>query len=283
MTLFRAEFLKLRRRPASYVVLGVLIGLIALFYFALAVSGGRVGRGPDAGSTQLLLSFPLSYFLLLSIMVGFGGLLGVTYGAAVSGVEWAWGTIRTVVGRGESRTFYVLVKFIAVTLMIVLGVFVTFVIGVVLAIVAATVAHVSTSNALDPNELTRMGELLARASFAITEQAAIGYAIATIFRSQLAGIGAGLAVYFAQIFLALVPGIRDLLPYFPFSVANTVVTSAAGFTTRIGGGPGGGGGGGGGVSTTTLDSTTAILFTLAYLVIALAIAAIATERAEITA
>jgi ABC-2 type transport system permease protein len=249
--------------------------MIGLFYLALGASSGRLRDPGDSATSQLLLAFPISTFLLLSIIAGFGGFLAVTYGAAVSGAEWAWGTIRSVIARGEGRVRYILVKFAAVAVMVTVGVVVAFVIGMVLAVAAASLAHVPVTGLLETGELLRMGELVARASFAVIEQAAVGFAIASLFKSQLAGIGAGLAIYFGQLFLAIVPALRDVIPYLPFQAAGSVVTSAAGFTTELGGR--------GGASAAGLDSTTAILFTAGWLLVALAIAAAATQRAEITA
>ena len=72
-------------------------------------------------------------------------------------------------------------------------------------------------------------------------------------------------------FLALVPVVKDWLPYFPFNVAQAVVTSAKGFGSR------------GSDSAGRLDSTAAIVLAAVYLALALLISSIAAWRAEITA
>lgn len=272
MRLWRAELLKLVRRPASYVVLVVLLAVIALFYLALGASAGAGGDFGDAGSSrlqvQLLLAYPNSYHVLLGIVLSFGGLLAVCYGASVSGAEWAWGTIRTVIARGESRPRYAILKFAAVALLLAIGVLIAFVVGAALSLIAAGMAGVPTEGAFSSQTLSDLPQLLARTWLGMAEETAVGFAIAMLFRSQLAGIGAGLALYFGEIFLALVPAARDFLPYLPFNVAQAVVSTGQG----VGGG-----------STVRLDSTTAAALAAIYLVVAVAVSAVALWRADITA
>jgi hypothetical protein len=271
-TLVRASLLKLRKRTASWIVLGLLLLVVALVFLGVGASAGQVEDMQGRLQVRLLLAFPNAYHVILGIILSFGGLLALTYGAAVGGAEWAWGTIRSAIGRGESRIRYVLVLFLAVGLLVGVGVLVAFAVGAVMALLAAGMADVGTAGATDPDTLAGLPELLARTWLGVGEQAAIGFAVATLFRSQLAGIGAGLAVYFGELFLVLVPLTRDILPYLPFNVAQAVVTTAEGF------GPGAGAGS----LTPELGSTTAAVLAAGYLALALVVAAAAAWRAQIT-
>ena len=67
----------------------------------------------------------------------------------------------------------------------------------------------------------------------MVEQAALGFAIATLARSQLAGIGAGIAFYFGEGFASIF--LPDIIRYMPFAVARASIDTGAG------GGFGGGG------------------------------------------
>jgi len=129
---------------------------------------------------------------------------------------------------------------------------------------------VGSDGATDPDTLLSLPDLLARTWLGLSQAAAIGFAIAMLFKSQLAGIGAGLALYFAELFLVLVPILRDALMYFPFSVSGAVVAP----TDELDGGGFG--------SVATLDPDQAVLWSVGYLVLALAIAAVAARRAQIT-
>jgi ABC-2 type transport system permease protein len=270
MALLRISLLKLVKRPATWVVLVILLGLIVLVFLGLAASASQISDPTDQLQVRLILSLPNAYTALVGIILSFGGLLAITYGAAIIGADWAWGTIRAIIARGESRVRYTLITFAAIAIMLGLGIVIAFSIGVGTAVLAAGMAGIDTARATASDTLATFPELLARTWLGVSEQAAIGFAIAMLFRSQLAGIGAGLALYFGEIFLALVPLANEVLPYFPFNVANAVVGAADGF------------GDGGFGATQQLDGTTAIVLAVAYLAIALSVASLAAWRAQIT-
>ena len=50
---------------------------------------------------------------------------------------------------------------------------------------------------------------------------AIGFAVATLARSQLAGIGIGIALYFGEAFAGIF--LADIVRYLPFSAAGSAV------------------------------------------------------------
>lgn len=272
MALLHISLVKLARRPASWIVLAVLLGLVALVFVGLAASAGQISDSQDALQVALILAFPNAYLVLVGIMLSFGGMLAVVYGSAISGSEWANGTIRAVVARGESRIRYTLVTFAAIAIAIAVAVVITFGVGAVVAIIAARMAGNPSDAALEIDTLLSFPDLLARTWLGVTEQAAIGFAIAMLFRSRLAGIGAGLAFYFGEIFLALIPPVAEVLPYFPFNVATAVIAGADGFGDDggFGGGPG------------QIDSEQAIVLAIVYTAIALGIASISAWRAQIT-
>lgn len=269
MRLFVAGLRKLLRRPASVISLGLLVGLLALIFLAVGATARQTPAEQGGEAALLLVTFPGAYTLLISFILGLGGLFAVIYGAAIAGSEWTWGTLKTAVARGESRTRYQLSLFAAVALMIGIGLVISFVIGVGVAILAATIAQVSTSGVSDPEAVGTIPELLGRGWLAIAEEGAIGFAIATLARSQLAGIGAGIAVYFGEQFASLF--LPDIVKFMPFNAAGAVVAvSDEGF-----------GGGGGGIIN-QLQPNEALLVVLAWLVGSLVVAALFTERAEIS-
>jgi ABC-2 type transport system permease protein len=269
MRIFLATLRKLVRRPASFVTLGLLIGLLALILIAVSVTAGqRSGRAAQEG--LLLVTFPGAYNLILSFILGLGGLFAVIYGAAVAGSEWTWGTLKSAVARGESRSRYQLLSFAAIGLMIGVGLLVAFGIGVAVAVLGASIANVSTSGLGDAKALGSLPELLARGWLAIVEEGALGFAIATLARSQLAGIGAGIAVYFGEQFASIF--LPDIVKYLPFNAATAAVATSgsSGF------------GGGGGVAVTRLEPNQALIVVIIWLVGALVVATLFTERAEIS-
>jgi ABC-2 type transport system permease protein len=268
MRLFVAGIRKLLRRPASLITLGLLIGLLALIFLAVGATARQTPPEEGGAAALLLVTFPGAYTLIISFILGLGGLFAVIYGAAIAGSEWTWGTLKTAVARGESRSRYQLALFASVAVLIGIGLVIAFVVGVGVALVGATLAAVSTSGVSDAEAI---GRLLGRGWLAVAEEGAIGFAIATLARSQLAGIGAGIAFYFGEQFASIF--LPDIIKYMPFNAAGAVVAVE---------GEGFGGGGGGGGVITQLEPNQALLVVIAWLVGSLVVAALFTERAEIS-
>jgi ABC-type transport system involved in multi-copper enzyme maturation permease subunit len=273
MRLFFSGLRKLARRPATWVTVGLLIGLLALII--LAVGAGVNGRslrsnGSTSGTdARLLVTFPGAYDRILQFITGLGGLFAIIYGAAIAGSEWSWGTLKSAVARGESRVRYMLTSYVSVAVMIAFGILLTFAVGVVAAIIGAHLAGVSTSGLGDSATLGGLPERLAKGWFAIVEEGALGFAIATLARSQLAGIGAGIAFYFGEGFAGIF--LPDIVKYMPFSVANaSLVTSSDSTAGMFGGG------------ASALPADQALVFVGVWLVGALVVAALFSDRAEIS-
>jgi Mn2+/Fe2+ NRAMP family transporter len=179
------------------------------------------------------------------------------------------GTLKAAVARGESRTRYQVLSFVAIAVMVGIGLVVAFVVGILVAIVAAGLAGVATTGINDSATLGTLPELLARGWLALGEAAALGFAIATLARSQLAGIGVGIAVYFGEQFASIF--LPDVVKYLPFNAANAVVATSGSF-----------GGGGDGAVVARLDPNTALLVVAAWLIGGLLVTILYTERAEIS-
>lgn len=269
MRLFVAALRKLVRRPATFVTFGLLVGLLSLILIAVSVTAGQEGAGPGRRMGLVLVTFPGAYTTILAFVVGLGGLFAVIYGAAIAGSEWTWGTLKSAVARGESRSRYQLLSFAAIALMVGVGLLGALAIGVAVAVIGANIAGVSTAGLNDSATLERLPEMLGRGWLAMVEEGALGFAIATLARSQLAGIGAGIAFYFGENFAGIF--LPDIVKFMPFNAATGLVGSSGGFS----------GGDGGGI-VTRLEPDAALLVVIAWLVGSLAVSILFTERAEIS-
>lgn len=270
MKLFLSSLRKLRRRAATLVTFGLLGALLALIIIAVATTGGGPGDGPGGGGEPgferlSLVTFPGAYDLVLAFILQIGGLFALIYGAAIAGSEWSWGTLKAVVARGESRSRYMLTLFAAIAVVITVGLLVTFGIGVAAAAIGATIAGVPLDGMSDTERLAGLGEPVVRGLVGILAQGALGFAIATLARSQLAGIGAGIGLYFGGTFATIF--LPDIVQYLPFQLASTAVGDAG-----FGDGP----------ATTAISPDMAALLLIVWLVGSLAVAAGFAERAEIT-
>ncbi|HEX4898515.1 MAG TPA: hypothetical protein VFV53_09185, partial [Candidatus Limnocylindrales bacterium] len=163
-------------------------------------------------------------------------------------------------------------SFAAIALMIGIGVLIAFGAGIVAAVIGSGIAGVSRAGMSDAETLRTLPELLGRGWLATVEVGALGFAIATLARSQLAGIGAGIAFFFGEQFATLF--LSDIVKYMPFNAANAVVATPGegGFS----------GGGGGGPVISSLEPNEALLVVVAWLVGSLVVATLFTERAEIS-
>jgi ABC-2 type transport system permease protein len=274
MRIFVSTLRKLVRRPATVVTFALMSGLLVLILLAVASTrgvnqgGNGGGGGNGAASALLLLTFPGAYDLILGFILGLGGLFAVIYGAAVAGSEWTWGTLKSTVARGESRVLYALMTFVAVAFILAIGLLVTFIIGVVFGVLGATISGLPLDGLSDSAALGRLPALFLRGWVAISAEAAIGFTVATLARSQLAGIGVGIAFYFGETFASIF--LPDIVRYLPFHLANTAV------------GEGGGGGFGNGPTPGALAPDTALVLISVWLLGSLVVASVFTDRAEIT-
>jgi ABC-2 type transport system permease protein len=264
MRILRSGIRKLARRPATYLTFGLLSGLLALIILAVAASGGEGGDDGAGPRALLLLTFPGAYTLILQFVLGLGGLFAVILGAAVAGSEWGWGTLKMAVARGESRSRYFLLTFASVSAFLVVGLLFSFGVGVLAAFIGANIAGVPTDGINDAEAIRQLPENVARGWFAMSEQCAIGFAVATLARSQLAGIGIGIALYFGETFAGIF--LPDIVRYMPFNVASAALGNTGGF----GGGP------------DPVSQGTAMILVAAWLFGSLLVGAVFTERAEIT-
>jgi ABC-2 type transport system permease protein len=270
MRLFFSGIRKLIRRPASWVTGGIMAALVALIIIAIGGSANQAPSRPEAQAALQVVTFPGAYVQILSFLLGLGGLFAVIYGAAIAGSEWSWGTLKAAVARGESRSRYWLISFAAIAAMIAVGLLLVYGVGIVAGVIGANLGGVSTSGLADSSSLGKLPEYFARGWFGVVEEAAIGFTVATLARSQLAGIGAGIGLYFAETFARFF--FPDVIKYLPFDVANAALGVGGTFS----------GGGGGGQRIVQLPADQALLVVAVWLVGALVVAAIFTERAEIT-
>ncbi|CAN5584929.1 hypothetical protein BH23CHL6_BH23CHL6_00520 [soil metagenome] len=290
MRLFGAEMLALRKRAATYVVLGVLLVVMALIYLIVGLSPFE--RGAAAGAA--LLRFPGAYAGIAQIVFGLGSLLGVTYAAAVAGGDWSWGIPRLILSRGESRLAYVLVKAAAVAVMLALGVLIAYAVGVGLVYIAAALAGEQAGDAIGGRALPDLVESLLLGYPVLLQRAAIAFAVATLLRSQIAGIVVGIVLYIGEgiltsilLGLALVGRVGagggvNLEPigpewyqYLPFSIGNGVLGGISDGASVEGGFED--------IFLRPVPLEVALVGVALYLVAALAISVVSVWRAEIAA
>ncbi|MFI5200720.1 MAG: hypothetical protein ACHQXL_10155, partial [Candidatus Limnocylindrales bacterium] len=132
----------------------------------------------------------------------------------------------------------------------------------------AKLAGISIDGISDTSIFGNLPEQFLRGWYGLIEVGAIGFTIATLARSQLAGVGAGIGIYFAEMFAgAFLP---DIVKWLPFNAANSLIQTDTAVT------------GSGATRPVALDPTTAVVVVGVWILIGLAVTAIFTERAEIS-
>jgi ABC-2 type transport system permease protein len=268
MRLLISTLVKLRSRLATWLTLGLLILLMALIYLAVGATANQTISRPGGQAVLLLITFPGAYGLILGFVLGLGGLFVMAYAAAIAGSEWTWGTLKTAVARGESRSRYMLTTYLGIALVAGIGMLVAFAVGVLVTFLAAKLAGVSTDGLSDTSIFGNLPEQFLRGWYGLVEVGAVGFTVATLARSQLAGVGAGIGIYFAESFAGLF--LPDIIKYLPFNAASALIATNSAAT------------GGAAQSLARVDPNTALVVVGIWLVASLTITALFTERAEIS-
>lgn len=286
MRLIRAELLKMRRRTATYVVLAIPLVLLGLI--TVVAAGNRevmdlIGRFPQAHAT--VLEYPFG---------GLGTLLAMAYAAAIAGADWNWGVLRNVIARGESRIGYTLAKAAAIAIVISLGVAVIFVVGLLATIVMGMLAGVRIGDPLSPASLGVLRDQVLLGFPVLMERVAIGFSVAVVLRSQVAGVVAGIVLFIGESIVSTIMTIASIGPrlidpegspvpvqwfqFLPFAIGNEVRAAAS----SAGSVPGQGGDLLG-FFLTRVDLPVAFFVLMLYLVLAIGISLFAVRREQIVA
>jgi hypothetical protein len=153
---------------------------------------------------------------------------------------------------------------------IIVGLLVLYLVGLVISIVGAVVLGQSLDAVGDPDGYGALPMALARSSLALALYASFGYAVATVARSQIAGIAVAIGVYFVEgigRFFA-----SEILQWSPFGAAEAL--TSAGGEVSIGSGPGA-------VTLHQLGDPLAAIVTGIWIVVAIVVTIGFTQRAEI--
>jgi ABC-type transport system involved in multi-copper enzyme maturation permease subunit len=124
-----AELVKLLRRPATWVLLGLWPSVQLVFSLLIPYVSYRRGASSDGSPPEVLLAGTLPDRLVQNALSGlplFGGALVLTLGALLAGSEYGWGTLKTLLVQGPRRLTVLAGQLLALLLVLAGAVVVSF-------------------------------------------------------------------------------------------------------------------------------------------------------------
>jgi ABC-2 type transport system permease protein len=205
---FMAELLKLRKRPATWILAAVLaVGVILLGYVLPYVffSMQPEESAPPGLNTEALTATLLPERLLqtiLSQVSGIGGPVALILGALAMGSEYGWGTLKTALTQRPGRLSIFFGKLLGLAPILVAFILVASAAG---ALGSYGVALIEDA----PVDWPSLGETargIAAAGLIMAVWTLFGVFLATLFSSTAFGIGLGL------VYSLVVEGVARSLP-----------------------------------------------------------------------
>lgn len=190
----RAELLKLRRRPSTWILGGVYAAVVVLFNYLILYLLLRSGQLDQAGSginpDEVLAGLLPASFTggMVGSAAGFGSAIALIFGALMIGSEYNWRTVKTIAVQRPSRMAISLGRLVSAALVMVAFT----VIALLSAVVASLLIAVLESGATTFPSLTRMLGGVGATWLLLVVWAGLGMALATLFRGTGLAIGLGL-------------------------------------------------------------------------------------------
>jgi ABC-2 type transport system permease protein len=197
---FRAEFLKLRKRPATWVLVLVWATLVILFGYLLTYSfvsapedAPREQRAQQEAFNEELLTTLMPENLLENLFgngtFAIGGAIVLILGSLAAGSEYGWGTLKTILTQRPSRLSTFFGKLLALGVILVLF--------VLLGLAAGSLGSLAVASfedaAVDWPLVRELAKGLGVGSLIFAVWSTLGFALAVLFRGTPLAIGLGLA------------------------------------------------------------------------------------------
>ena len=209
LPLLKSELFRLRKRPQSWLLLVIAFLLVGLFYGGFTI-GALVTAGTDAADLREPLPFSELPNFGLSIALGFfGGVMLVIVAAGMMGNEYSWNTLRPLVARARSRASLLAAKLVA---LLVYTVIFSFVLAALVGLLSlASTMIVGMESGFSASTLAEAFWFTARSILTSLPYLAFAFMIATLTRSNAAGIAGALGLLFIeQPLLQLLGAVSDV-------------------------------------------------------------------------
>jgi ABC-type transport system involved in multi-copper enzyme maturation permease subunit len=227
-----AELQKLVRRPATWVLLGLWPSLQMVFSYVIPYVSYKRGAGFEGQPPEALLTSTLPDRVVENTISGlplFGGALLLTLGALITGSEYGWGTLKTLLGQGPRRVTVLAGQLLALLVVLAGAVALTSLLSAAATAIIATAEGV-TADWPTAGALARGfgGGLLISATWG-----ALGMLLGTALRGTALAIGLGL-VWVLAIENLVVNLAAPLLPFIESAQAGLPGVNAGSLVAALG-------------------------------------------------
>jgi len=238
---FRAENLKIRKRWANWILIGILLAWILLLtyltLFLVVTLSPKSIQGPVPASVLKRRLFPENFVpTVLSAASTIGAAIMLIFGGLSTASEFGWLTVQTILIQKPTRVAVLGGKLLALAVA-------TLVVGAAMFAAAALASYAAVT--LDGSSSSWPAwEVMLKAYGALVLQLAVwtafGAFLGIAFRSAAAAIGGGLTYLFVGeallgSLLRNTPVVKDILKFLP-GINGDAVTAAFPVTIRDSGG-----------------------------------------------
>ncbi len=199
-SLLGAEILKTRKRWMPYVILLFLIVGTAVLIWLAGYLSWREETDPAFRRDALrIFAFPWSIPALLDAGQFWGAFVVGILAASSVGTEHGWGTVRQAIVRGQSRSKYLAIKLLGVTIMSAVILLIGLAVGVGFSFIASSLADQRiTLDVPGGPSVPEIGLMVLRAGFAIVPYGMLAFCLGVLSRSTSLGVTGGLIFLFGE-------------------------------------------------------------------------------------
>jgi ABC-2 type transport system permease protein len=221
LNLIRAEWFKLSRRPMTWVLLCVFLGMLVLNlgteFMAVALHDGSLNGGAtriivlseeQIAQFRMMLTFPGILGAVFGSVNSVGGICAIVLAAGALGSEYNWGTLRTQLARQPRRGRYLVAKIIALLLVLLAGILIGLLVGSLLGLFFGSV--LGRPGALSGRDLALLPLGILRALFVMLPYVLWTMACCALGRSVLAGAAGGFLFLILDLSLGTLSFLSDL-------------------------------------------------------------------------
>ena len=228
----RADLSRLVRWPAVWITLGAWLVLATLFGYVFPylsfLNGGGVGPDEVAAPLSEVLPAGVPGALIQGTPL-FGGALMVVLGALVAGSGYGWGTWKTVLTQGPSRTSALVGSLLALLALVTGLMVVSLLLDLGISFAIAGVESASTTLPPGPD----LGRAVGTGLLVMAMWALAGFFLGTVSRSPALSTGLGLVWALAVENLlrgvgALLGPVETLTHFLPGTAAGSLVGAVTG-------------------------------------------------------